>query len=374
MRARRHLAAFAAALAFGAAACGGSAATPQIIYVTPAPAATTAATASAAASATPSPTLAAGHGQYLLYLTWYSAGGDLSKPTAWLGKPNGNYVKKVADGTAAPNATPPAYNLDATWSHDGSVVHVVRWPDCVPSLSDYRIASWTETAAIAMTKADNSFAWSPDDTKIAYSHFAGADVNCETSVVDGRHDLLLMTSTGGSKVTVKANVSYAPVAWLPDGSALIAKGDSGGWYKVGISDGSATSLGIDATSLKVSPDGKRVAYMTAGLLYVRDLAGGTPTSLGKAYYDFAWSPDGSSLAFPAAPANGVNRVDVLNVTTQTTVTVYDALTRVITWSPDGSRLAFINAVAGGVYVVPSSGGAATSMGSTSGTRQLYWQP
>lgn len=61
----------------------------------------------------------------------------------------------------------------------------------------------------------------------------------------------------------------------------------------------------------VSPDGKRIAYLSGTiesdsktyLLLVQDLAGGEPVSLGsfEAVLNLSWSPDGSQMLFSAGP-------------------------------------------------------------------------
>jgi Tol biopolymer transport system component len=402
----RFAAALAALSLMGVAACTSSAATPEVIYVTPSPAAVTvpataagsgpgtatpsaptaapattapstaAPTATPAPTPTPHPTLPPPaismpplytHGAYLLWTVSVPGPSDSYTPQAWLIKPDGSGARKVTDGASVGPYSPPPVNLDVSWSHDGSTIHVILWPMCHATIYDQPVSVGPATLKATMTIKDWYFTWSPTDSKIVYWHFSGADQVCEMNSIDGIHDLAIMTASGGSQTTIKANVSYRVTDWLPNGSALIANGDNGGWYRVSPVDGSAVSLGVTAGSLKVSPDGTKIAFMVGSTLYVRALSGGASHSLGAAT-DYAWRPDGAALAVSAGT------LKVVNATTFASTTVYPFATKSPSWSPDGTKIAFVKTSTSSILVATVATLAVTPVGGTSGAKSVSWQP
>jgi Tol biopolymer transport system component len=307
------------------------------------------------------------HGQYLLYLTSVSGPSDSYTPQAWLVKPNGTGARKIADGFSLGPYSPPPVDLDAIWSHDGSMIHIIRWPSCAAHISNLPVSASTEIPVVTMTIKDWLFTWSPTDGKIAYWHYSGADQVCEQNSVDNIHDLAWMNAAGGTQTIVKANVNYRLSAWLPNGSGLVAVNDYNAWYRVSLLDGSAISLGVTATRLDVSPDGKEVAFLNGGYLYVRNLAGGASKNLGAAT-DFAWRPDSAALAVSGG------KLRLVNATTGNGTVVFAFATKSPSWSPGGSKLAFIKSSGGGVFVVAANGGPVTTIPGTTKATHVYWQP
>jgi len=282
-------------------------------------------------------------------------------------KPDGTGARKIAEGFSVGPYSPPPVNLDAIWSHDGSLIHITRWPSCAAHISNLPFYSSAEIPVVTMTNKDWLFRWSPTDGKIAYWHYSGADQVCEQNSIDNLHDLALMTASGTFQTIVKAHVNYRLSAWLPDGSGVVAVNDYNAWYRVSVLDGSAVSLIITATKLEVSPNGLKVAFLNGGILYVRNLVGGANKSLGAAT-DFAWRPSGDALAVSSGT------LKVVNATTAAATTIFNFATKSPTWSPNGLKLAFIKSSGGGVYVIPASGGAVTPIPATSKATRVYWQP
>jgi Tol biopolymer transport system component len=132
----------------------------------------------------------------------------------------------------------------------------------------------------------------------------------------------------------------------------------------------------DAISLRLSPDGSTIAFMTAdGQVAtigfdgtgMRVLTQDTNTNDGDAQNAVSWSPDGTQIAYAASGDIYVIDADGTNgrrLTTDPKGDYYPA------WSPDGSRIAYWNGSATGedggpadsqIYTIPPNGGAPTRL-------------
>jgi hypothetical protein len=307
------------------------------------------------------------HGQYLLYDTDKSLPGDVSQPQEWVVKPDGSGARLVAEGIAVGPLSPPRFNLDAVWSHNGLILHLARYQDaCTPHLSDVPASGGTETPKVTMTNHDGYFLWSPDDTRIAYRHYH-EDTICEQNGLSMINDLIVMNADGSGKHIIRTNIPYQVTAWLPDGSGFVAHNDAGAWFKVNGIDGSTTPLGVTAGRLEVSPDGSKIAYQNGAHLYARNFSGGPVRDMGV-HQDFAWAPTGPVLAICTS-----SQLSSQSANSGVGLILYSGGCTSPSWSPDGKTIAFHKST-GWIAVVSSTGGAATNVATTSKAIEVDWQP
>lgn len=164
--------------------------------------------------------------------------------------------------------------------------------------------------------------------------------------------------------------AFPRFAWLPDGSGLVAW-EGGQLRRIELGTGKVSSIPFRARVRRVlseavrsriavddsvhrvrfiqwpvaSPDGRRLAFVAGGRVWMMDLPEGRPTPLvpetpGTVQLTPAWSPDGSSVAY--ATWNSVDRghiwVAPVNNGPPRRVTTTGAEYLYPVWSPDGSVL------------------------------------
>jgi hypothetical protein len=326
-----------------------------------------------AASRAPSPVIATlpglTHGEYLLVRKSISLPNDQFRAELWLTRPNGTGSRKIAEGYTTGVLSPPAYNLDGVWSHDGSVVHVMT--GCDSQLSDVPVTGGAAVATASMTNKDAGFVWSPDDSKIAYWHFTGGDVICAQNGLTMARDLMVMNADGTGKTVVRQNIPWGTFtlqSWI-NSNYLLARYEND-WVKIAVADGTLTHLNLpaDAPTAKVSPDQKRIAYHRSnGHIYVRATNGGVAVDRGTGTY-FEWSPDSKLLAI-----GGVS-LKVAGALTSDVTNIYNFSSEKLTWSPDSKYIAIRKTAGGGIFYIAAAGGPANYVPDTMTCYDVKWQP
>jgi dipeptidyl aminopeptidase/acylaminoacyl peptidase len=186
-------------------------------------------------------------------------------------------------------------------------------------------------------------AWSPDSTKIVFSH-----EYCPVNPDECQSYLYVMNSDGSGVTQLPCSLclDYDP-SWSPDGSWIAFWGLSEDTGQYGIS--------------KVRPDGTGRTEVFAG--------NGSAS-------DPDWSPDGSKLMFKYSTTQlGIVNSDGSGFTTIDLAPGYPYWP---TWSPDGRKIAFLELDASGtqghVDVINSDGTGKTQLASAPYLGAPSWQP
>ncbi|HEV2841655.1 MAG TPA: hypothetical protein VGW39_10050 [Chthoniobacterales bacterium] len=192
-------------------------------------------------------------------------------------------------------------------------------------------------------------AWSPDGTKIAFTHDLYQNSEIYVMEADGSSQTNLTNQPAGQE---------ADPAWSPDGARIAYTKYEGAGSVIGEifamnADGSnqinLTNHPASDLSASWSPDGSKIAFVSKRdgqwEIYVMNADGSNQTRLtNEPSTESApdWSPDGARIAF-ASDRHGLSQIYVMNADGSNQVgltgsTYFDSYGPA--WSPDGTKIVF----------------------------------
>ena len=227
-----------------------------------------------------------------------------------------------------------------------------------------------------------SAAWHPGGAMIAYGTYRPAQI-----VV---HDL----NTGTKHPVAIGSGSYTTPAFSPDGSSVLyAHGVDDGYdlYSAPL-DGSASrrlsvGRGSDNISPSMSPDGRRIAFMSARAghpeIYTMDADGTNPDLLTP--QDFAplayrakpnWSPDGRTVAFQSRVSGRFQVMSIALRDRSVRQLTSDGTNEDPSWAPDGRHLVFTSNRGGSLqlWILDTETGRARQLTRGTASRRGMWSP
>ena len=187
-------------------------------------------------------------------------------------------------------------------------------------------------------------------------------------------DLFVRAPRGKARRLTDGAVNEFSPSWAPDGQWLAyrvnpPRGDEGDIWRMRPDGGDRRNLtrspGVADWSPAVSPDGRRIAFMSAREgtheLWLMDADGGNPrqlTQAGELSEYPSWSPDGRWLAFGA---NRGGNFEIARIAVEggeeTNLTAHSGRDQWPAVSPDGEQIAFMSDRDGGedVFVMHADG-------------------
>ena len=294
------------------------------------------------------------------------------------------YILDVDTGALRPlhiEGLPSPSVRDPAWSPDGTrlcFVNAGRFRASGGRIWEVGINRETATPLTAETVEGRAPVYSPDAKRIAFF----------SKDAQGRMQLWVQDLGGtAQKLTEHSDTTPLRVRWSPDGSALYYSADGRLW-RMAATGGSPQAIPFTAKlsfqrkrpqlkpvrfappgverparghrGLALSPDGKRIAMIALGKLWVwraddkpRALAALPSTADG-----LVWSPDGQEVVFSAGlgGTEDLFATNVENGKTRRLTSLPGSETRP-SWSPDGQHIAFLHEEESlRVRVIPAHGG------------------
>jgi len=202
--------------------------------------------------------------------------------------------------------------------------------------------------------------WSPDGKFIIYS--SGTRTACMTKRIP---------SEGGSAIQL-TNYFSQHAQYSPDGSQIVFDGENGSKVYIASADGGEPiqivpdSIPIERSGMPCwSPDGKKVAFHSKGVLWTVEVETGTLKKIfdleGNLTIPFCWTNDGNNiiaeLMDTASAGTDLWKIPI-NAKEASQLTFMEGRQKKPCLSPDGSLILFASDHGGNVdlWIMPSGGG------------------
>jgi hypothetical protein len=202
--------------------------------------------------------------------------------------------------------------------------------------SGLRRLTWTP-------QTEQSPAWSPDGTRIAYESYLSGRFRIWVMNADGSAQTQLTSSSGST-------VDDTDPSWSPDGTQIAFGSTRSGNWNLWVMNADGSGLRrvspVFGDDPAWSPDGRRLAYLGLDGIGVVGVDGGDPHTLsgpGSSPSGPSWSPDGTQIVFDRNSAAGYSgELFVANAdgSGERELTSDGYLNGRPSWSPDGTQIVF----------------------------------
>lgn len=216
------------------------------------------------------------------------------------------------------------------WSPDGTrIAYAVQKPNGFPVIHVQNIAGGGSIVATPFKGNNLAPSFSPDGSSILFS---GSHENNDPAIYQ-----LHLASQQLRKLTNMKGAENSP-SYAPDGRSFVFTADNGTrtpkLYRYNLSTGGVQSIGGNAASPKLSPDGQKIAFVAGRSLVIANTSGGS-TNIGTTGIDESatFSPNSNRIIY-SSYSGGQGQMTIRSLKTGQSFTLTTQGTvRDPAWSP-----------------------------------------
>lgn len=216
------------------------------------------------------------------------------------------------------------------WSPDGTrIAYAVQKPNGFPVIHVQNIAGGGSIVATPFKGNNLAPSFSPDGSSILFS---GSHENNDPAIYQ-----LHLASKQLRKLTNMKGAENSP-SYAPDGRSFVFTADNGTrtpkLYRYNLSTGGVQSIGGNAASPKLSPDGQKIAFVAGRSLVIANTSGGS-TNIGTTGIDESatFSPNSNRIIY-SSYSGGQGQMTIRSLKTGQSFTLTTQGTvRDPAWSP-----------------------------------------
>jgi len=256
------------------------------------------------------------------------------------------WLTMAVDSEAWRISTAGRYLHSFAWSPDGSLLAISYFINQLGQPALFELVALAPGTRRSFPMFAGNPQVSPDNRRVAFTHYTGSDNALATMAVDGS-DLHVLNLLPGNELVP---------SWSPDGRQLaFLFNPSPGVFQLWVvhSDGNVPhriSTGSFARNPVWSPDGKYLAYDDGDRVWIADPETGQVHSLSPpGVVGFpSWSSDGTRILYGVGGAVRLVRLDGTQVSEVAALGLFPEVGSI---SPDGSRLAVERSGQSGSHIV-----------------------